>query len=149
MTECKVLVRPEGTVEVSIDMDFPRGYIELSAGPEPSSPVGPCARCYDPGRCCRHFGLGGGEFGQGLEEDELQPLLEEHELPFEPAVLLDNGVWRFSCPRLTDCGRCSAYEARPFACSDYEPLSDDLCVHHGGAEAGDPTVPLDVFVGRE
>lgn len=34
-------------------------------------------------------------------------------------------------------GRCTIYERRPDVCREFEPASDRLCVHYGGAETGE------------
>jgi Fe-S-cluster containining protein len=72
--------------------------------------------------------------------------LQAQGLPFEPMQEL--GRWTddktgreyaellFRCTKLTDGGRCSIYQDRPALCRRYEPLSDRLCVHFGGSEAG-------------
>lgn len=51
-------------------------------------------------------------------------------------------VWVWGCPKLLPNGRCGDYENRPGLCRSYQPLDDGLCVHFGGAEAGDPSVGL-------
>jgi Fe-S-cluster containining protein len=47
--------------------------------------------------------------------------------------------WVWTCPKLAEDGRCTIYNDRPDMCRNFEPLSDGLCVHFQGAEAGDPT----------
>lgn len=45
-------------------------------------------------------------------------------------------TYLWSCPVLLPNGRCGDYENRPNVCRSFEPASDLLCVHYGGAEAG-------------
>lgn len=106
-----------------------------------------CDRCFNPGQCCRRLFLVDATFwvDQGIEGVRQQ--LRDFGLPFEPAEELgrwlddesgrEYGQFEFSCPKLTRAGRCSIYEERPACCRNYEPASDGLCCHFGGAEAGE------------
>lgn len=50
-------------------------------------------------------------------------------MPFRPLFKRSDGAWVWWCPNLSPTtGRCLDYENRPFACRDYEPGTDRLCV---------------------
>lgn len=82
-----------------------------------SIPSPPCEQCW--GCCCRSI-------RQVIVE------LDESELPDHPeAIQVDEGDgdtnWGIpaiagKCPHLTDQGRCSIYERRPWLCRDYNCL---------------------------
>jgi Fe-S-cluster containining protein len=52
-------------------------------------------------------------------------------LGYDPDEGEERVRYRYGCPLVDHEGRCSCYESRPFACSDYEPGSDALCSYHG------------------
>lgn len=52
-------------------------------------------------------------------------------LPFRPLFRRSDGLWVWWCPNLNaKTGRCDDYANRPFACRDYEPKTDRLCILH-------------------
>ena len=105
-----------------------------------------CETCTDPGHCCRDFSV----FQDGkaktfwLDGDgTAESFLAEQDLPFTPRVIGEFVVektgrryasYRFSCPMLTDKGRCSIYQNRPDMCRAYEAGSDTLCVYYSDEE---------------
>lgn len=107
-----------------------------------------CDRCFSPGACCKGMTFNG--LNEITDPDEAREAMQrqaEHEgteMPFEPwqrvASVEFGNFWRWICTKLDADGRCSIYDSRPKACQVFEPASDRLCVHYGGAEAGDPTV---------
>lgn len=121
-----------------------------------------CDSCYAPGACCRRIKLsvvGGGQMTFWDDEDAAQQLKARmredspRPMPFVPLERISQTeaqgggrtyssyVW--SCTALLENGRCGIYEERPGLCRRYEPQQDGLCVHFGGAEAGDPSVGFD------
>lgn len=116
-----------------------------------------CNKCYAPGSCCKKIGLlrrsddGGTEYRTHWADgglDGVTKQVQDSGLPFV-AVKQTSGLYtddetgrpyatyEFSCPKLGDNGRCTIYRNRPEICRIYEPLSDGLCVHFGGAEGVD------------
>lgn len=106
-----------------------------------------CARCYDPGQCCRGFALfnaDGTERTFWVDGDgTVDAFVKERDLPFVPReieLFTDGESGRryarvtFNCGALTEDGRCSTYRRRPDVCREFEPASSPLCVHFGGAE---------------
>lgn len=111
-----------------------------------------CDKCYAPGQCCQrlHLSSGGESLTLWDDEDAVQQL-RARGLPF--VSVAKHGTWKdeesgrtysehvYSCPVLTSDGRCGDYDNRPEVCRIFEPASDGLCVHYGGAEAGDYVAP--------
>lgn len=103
-----------------------------------------CDRCYNPGVCCHDFPLGGGVEFYGKTKRAARKRLRAidgnpkgQKMPFVPFRLdKEADVWRWTCPKLGENGRCMIYEDRPDTCREFEPASTDLCVHFKGAEAG-------------
>lgn len=112
-----------------------------------------CDSCAIPGFCCREIRLfgrvveGGPPSGEIIIPGESEPgayvaSISAEPLPFKPAAKRasfgDLGhTWTWTCPRLDPTGRCGDYENRPQLCRDFEPETDHMCLHHGGAE-GEP-----------
>lgn len=121
-----------------------------------------CDRCFAPGQCCRHLHLsmaGGRNLTTWVGDGESERQMADMGLPFVALDVLQ-GPWIhtapgdphdgreyvrhvWGCPKLDGAGRCTIYDDRPDLCRRFEPGSDRLCVHFGGAEAGDPTVSID------
>lgn len=114
-----------------------------------------CDKCYAPGQCCKSLHLAGkdGEAKTYWVDEGDAGIIEQlraQGLPFVPLLELGRYVdaesgreyadLLFNCPMVTPSGRCSIYDDRPALCRNYEPLSDPLCVHFGGAEAGEGCV---------
>lgn len=108
-----------------------------------------CDQCFAPGACCRRLHLRRtNDDALTLWDDEpTGEQLERHGLPtFVASELIGSwkdeasgrpySEWMFSCSALLPSGRCGIYEQRPDLCRNFEPASDSLCVHFGGAEAG-------------
>ena len=91
-----------------------------------------------PGQCCKDFNLGGGTFW--IDGDyTVQKFLNDNNLPFEPRMTGEYkddvsgdmyASYTYSCPKLTDDGRCSIYANRPDLCRRYKPGQDALCVYY-------------------
>lgn len=110
-----------------------------------SKPSGMCANCFMPGHCCRAFPLSR-RFSKDAKPEEVRSWLADYvcpvrnqALPFdviEPLQVAwedyDGQVtFRYSCKNLDEqTGRCKDYENRPYACREYVPGIDVLCVHH-------------------
>jgi Fe-S-cluster containining protein len=99
-----------------------------------------CDRCAVPGNCCRHVSLNSGQPRHAETPLEVLAWAAAHiqrcgdgiydlSLPFQPLFKKRDGGWVMWCPNLTPEGRCGDYEGRPFACRDYDPLTDRLCWH--------------------
>lgn len=116
-----------------------------------------CDKCFVPGACCRRLPLSSsrGPFTVWEGDDPAEELrrfagpnmpflpLERRETYTNTAPGLEPrqySEWWWTCPKVTPEGRCSIYEDRPETCRIYEPASDHLCVHFGGAEGGEPLV---------
>lgn len=104
-----------------------------------------CARCIEPGHCCKRFHL---STGKAADPNFWEPFtcwdhLEarhsvEHFKPVERIGQwtaedgLEGGrtysAWAWSCTALGADGRCTIYNDRPDLCRRYEPLTDHLCV---------------------
>lgn len=118
---------------------------------------GPCGRCREPGACCRSIALSM-EFPLDVDRDEVRrhirngtnrpgfPACDE-KLPFEPLArnhyyakrghkTPTSVRWLFTCPELSERGRCKIYRRRPRICRRFEPLSDPLCVEFRGPWTG-------------
>lgn len=101
-----------------------------------------CDTCPVPGHCCRSIVLGGGSFAkhettiEGAERFiRLAENVAGNPLPFHPLFRGEHPTqgpyWVWWCPNLNrETGRCDDYENRPMCCSDYEPMTDELCVLH-------------------
>lgn len=102
-----------------------------------------CSICPDPGLCCKDFTLGLTCWEDTWAADAAR-IMEVNDLPyFIPTALRDiaidpdgkrYGRVFFSCTKLTDAGRCSIYETRPYTCRQYPPGSDPLCAFHPDAK---------------
>lgn len=99
-----------------------------------------CARCVEPGHCCKRFNLSGSENHPATFWDDEAPAVREG-LPFVPLERWgqwtveygpDTGrtysSWMWRCTALGEDGRCTIYDDRPDLCRRYEPLEDGLCV---------------------
>lgn len=119
-----------------------------------------CGTCRDPGACCRSIQIPR-EFLPGTTRKEVERHLKDgttnipgqvlnlsdpRPLPFTPlreatcigpetgySKEITSVKWVYTCPMVTDEGRCSIYENRPEICKLYEPGSDPMCVHHDGS----------------
>ena len=101
-----------------------------------------CPTCKDPGRCCRAFYLATVEDGPatartGATREGAQATMDAKGWPFLPVkhrpFEVDGATvdaWLFTCPKLTEAGRCSAYDARPEVCRAFKAGSDPLCVYY-------------------
>jgi Fe-S-cluster containining protein len=99
-----------------------------------------CDTCAKPGACCNDFVLNGYNgalrFSEGNWQAEAIERMDGMEMPFRPLRIdADQAgsepgqvMIRFTCPAVTDEGRCSIYENRPQLCRVYQPLQDKLCV---------------------
>lgn len=108
-----------------------------------------CETCPQPGHCCRSIMLGGGSFAiDAATTDEAEAEMARQNLanasghgkpefggpmPFRPLFKrASDGVWIWWCPNLSPAtGRCLDYANRPYACRDYEPKSDAICILFG------------------
>lgn len=97
-----------------------------------------CARCVEPGHCCKRFHLSG-ENGSFVCWDEDEPAhtiehfhaierLWQWTVEFGPDTGRTYSAWVWTCDKLGDDGRCTIYEDRPDLCRRFEPLSDGLCI---------------------
>lgn len=112
-----------------------------------------CNRCFQPGVCCRRMSLTDGDgkdFAFWSDEGDMpvKQWLTDKGLPFHPIepsgqyVAAGTGreyqTWAYGCTKLDEqTGRCMIYDQRPSLCRTFEPASDGLCVHFGGAEGGE------------
>lgn len=111
-----------------------------------------CDKCKDPGACCREIRLSfkvqtktkletlawlawctpiEGELGLPFIPERLVRMKcwgEKDEIKDEECPLLEE--WIYSCPNLSERGRCDVYEYRPYLCASYVPGIDSSCVHH-------------------
>lgn len=120
-----------------------------------------CDTCAMPGRCCRHFVLGGGSYGRGMTPLELladlATIYQKDDsrtslgVPFMPLFRKSDGMWAFWCPNLGLDGRCTDYANRPNTCVIFEPASDPLCLYYvKPAEACEGCTPFhDSFRSKE
>lgn len=116
-----------------------------------------CDTCPKPGNCCRAIQLASGGFpskrAKTIEEAQAeidsyngdgrlagrQIPIGHNPLPFKPLFRHVSGRWVLWCPNLDrQSGRCLDYDKRPFACSDYKPGTDDLCVRWAGPRTQEP-----------
>ena len=106
-----------------------------------------CDRCYAPGQCCRVMHLSSnGEPMTVWTDKDVATQAHDRGLPFEPIAPMQTyidpesgrpyAVFEWRCTKLAADGRCTIYADRPDVCRQFEALSDPLCVHFGGAEAG-------------
>lgn len=109
-----------------------------------------CDRCFKPGYCCTMMNLSTGVNQLVHWEDkswkDIEDELSKQGLPFkvkcEKNRWLDEETGKFYleyyyyCPKLDGDGRCTIYQNRPDTCRNYQPASDELCVHYGGSESG-------------
>lgn len=106
-----------------------------------------CDNCRDPGACCRAVRLNSGAFPTSpIPLFALVELASAVDvgfdpdapaygvgLPFMPMHWSDDRGWTLWCPNLLSNGRCGDYGGRPFACRDYQPGADAICVEYRGA----------------
>ena len=102
-----------------------------------------CDICMDPGRCCKEFTLFENTNKQATfwigSPNSVEVMLEKQRLPFIPTLnktYIDKVsgkkyvTYLYSCTKLTDEGRCSIYESRPYACRSLIPGGKSpLCMY--------------------
>jgi hypothetical protein len=106
-----------------------------------------CETCIRPGECCRNFPLPSLPREMTTLEVMVYMATYSHPMNLLPGLPFINPRfvedvpcsvhsplytgWVISCPLVSEDGRCTDYEHRPYwPCGAYEAGQDNLCAHH-------------------